>query len=62
MGCQREIAAKIVEKKADYILAVKENQQLLLDDVKDSFKMRSPNRSIAATGAWRRGAVRWWAI
>jgi predicted transposase YbfD/YdcC len=39
MGCQREIAAKIVEKKADYILAVKENQQLLLDDVKDSFKM-----------------------
>ena len=39
MVCQREIAAKIVEKKADYILAVKENQQLLLDDVKDSFKM-----------------------
>ena len=39
MGCQREIAAKIIEKKADYILAVKENQQLLLDDVKDSFKM-----------------------
>jgi predicted transposase YbfD/YdcC len=39
MGCQRQIAAKIVEKKADYILAVKENQQLLLDDIKDSFKM-----------------------
>jgi predicted transposase YbfD/YdcC len=39
MGGQREIAAKIVDKKADYILAVKENQQLLLDDIKDSFKM-----------------------
>jgi predicted transposase YbfD/YdcC len=39
MGCQREIAAKIVDKKADYILAVKENQQRLLDDIKDSFKM-----------------------
>ena len=26
MGCQREIAAKIVEKKADYMLALKRNQ------------------------------------
>lgn len=42
MGCQRSIAEKIVEKKADYILAVKENQPLLLDDVKDSFKMLAP--------------------
>lgn len=39
MGCQKSIAEKIVEKKADYILAVKENQQLLLDDIKDSFRM-----------------------
>jgi len=39
MGCQKNIAEKIVAKKADYILAVKENQQLLLDDIKDSFQM-----------------------
>ena len=39
MGCQRTIAEKIVDKKADYILAVKDNQQLLLDDIKDSFRM-----------------------
>ena len=26
MGCQRAIASRIVDKKADYILAVKENQ------------------------------------
>lgn len=39
MGCQREIAEKIVDKKADYILAVKENQPSLLDDIQDSFKM-----------------------
>src|ERR1039458_5670477 len=39
MGCQRAIAEKIVDKKADYILAVKENQQLLLADIKDSFQM-----------------------
>ena len=39
MGCQRTIAARIVDKKADYILAVKDNQQLLLEDIKDSFRM-----------------------
>jgi predicted transposase YbfD/YdcC len=39
MGCQKAIAEKIVEKKADYILAVKENQGHLLEEVKDSFRM-----------------------
>jgi predicted transposase YbfD/YdcC len=39
MGCQREIARCIVEKKADYVLAVKENQPGLLADIKDSFQM-----------------------
>jgi predicted transposase YbfD/YdcC len=33
MGCQREIAAKIVDKKADYVLALKGNQTSLHDDV-----------------------------
>ncbi len=39
MGCQRAIAEKIIEKKADYILAVKENQGHLLEEIKDSFQM-----------------------
>ncbi len=39
MGCQRSIAEKIVAKKADYILAVKENQSNLLAEIKDSFQM-----------------------
>jgi len=39
MGCQRSIAEKIVSKKADYILAVKENQGHLLEEIKDSFQM-----------------------
>jgi predicted transposase YbfD/YdcC len=39
MGCQRAIAEKIVGKKADYVLAAKDNQQLLLADIRDSFKM-----------------------
>ena len=33
MGCQREIASKIIDKKADYVLALKGNQGTLHDDV-----------------------------
>ena len=33
MGCQRNIAQKIVDKKADYVLALKGNQGTLRDDV-----------------------------
>jgi predicted transposase YbfD/YdcC len=33
MGCQREIASKIIGKKADYMLALKGNQGTLRDDV-----------------------------
>jgi len=39
MGCQKSIAEKIVAKKADYILAVKQNQGSLLDGIVDSFQM-----------------------
>ncbi|MER9952114.1 ISAs1 family transposase, partial [Mesorhizobium sp. M0047] len=33
MGTQRQIAAKIVSKKADYVLALKGNQGTLEEDV-----------------------------
>ena len=33
MGCQREIAQKIVDKRADYVLALKGNQGTLREDV-----------------------------
>ena len=32
MGCQREIAAQIVDKGADYVLALKENQEGIYDE------------------------------
>jgi len=38
MGCQTDIAEKIVAKDADYILAVKGNQGQLLEDIQDEFK------------------------
>jgi predicted transposase YbfD/YdcC len=33
MGCQRDIARKVIDKKADYILALKGNQGTLREDV-----------------------------
>jgi predicted transposase YbfD/YdcC len=33
MGCQRDIAQKVVDKKADYVLALKGNQASLREDV-----------------------------
>jgi predicted transposase YbfD/YdcC len=38
IGCQTEIAAAIVEQHADYVLAVKGNQQTLADDVQAAFE------------------------
>jgi len=38
MGCQKNIAEAIVNKEADYILAVKENQKNLYQSIKDEFR------------------------
>ena len=39
MGCQEKIAKTIIDKKADYVLAVKENQkQLYYRDIQDEFR------------------------
>ena len=38
MGCQQDIARKIVSKEADYILAVKNNQEHLYDDLQEAFE------------------------
>ena len=38
MGTQKEIAKKIIEKNADYILQVKGNQQTLMDDIREYFE------------------------
>ena len=37
MGCQKKIAEKIVEKKADYLFSLKGNQEKIHEDVKDFF-------------------------
>jgi predicted transposase YbfD/YdcC len=37
MGCQKAIAQKIIDRGADYILTVKDNQEHLLADIRQSF-------------------------
>jgi predicted transposase YbfD/YdcC len=43
MGCQREIAAKILSKDADYVLALKGNQGSLRQDVELFFQEQKAN-------------------
>ncbi|RLD71986.1 MAG: ISAs1 family transposase [Bacteroidetes bacterium] len=38
LGCQKKIAKKIIEKQADYVLMVKDNQKNLKIDIEQSFK------------------------
>ena len=39
MGCQKEVAQVIIEQKADYLLAVKENQKYIYETITDVFKL-----------------------
>ena len=38
MGCQKEIAQEIMDRGADYVLAVKQNQGRLYEDLRDLFE------------------------
>ena len=40
MGCQKEIAKKIIENGGDYVLAVKDNQPLLAAALEEFFRLR----------------------
>jgi predicted transposase YbfD/YdcC len=42
MGCQRAIVDKIVSKEADYVIAVKGNQGLLEEEIKDTIHFCKP--------------------
>jgi len=45
MGCQKNIVAKICEKGADYVLALKGNQETLFEDVKLYFETECPDQT-----------------
>jgi len=50
MGCQKEIATKIIESKADYMLAVKDNQPTLASAIEGVFEqaLNDPDFTSAA--------------
>jgi predicted transposase YbfD/YdcC len=65
MGCQKEIAAKIREKGADYVLAVKGNQEHLEEEIIQAFTdadegkaTRPPDRTQSADAKHGRKEVR----
>ena len=43
MGCQKEIAATVIDGKGDYCLAVKGNQETLAKDIGASFEAAIDN-------------------
>jgi predicted transposase YbfD/YdcC len=45
MGCQKKIAKTIIDRKSDYVLALKENQPELLEEVVDEFRFSSVEES-----------------
>jgi predicted transposase YbfD/YdcC len=54
MGCQTNIAAAIREKEADYVLAVKDNQPTLHEDIAEYFRwMERENPRDAVCEIWR---------
>mgnify|MGYP000146662145 CR=1 FL=1 len=44
MGCQREIVKRIIQKEADYVIAVKQNQPSLYNKVEQLFKQAIKTR------------------
>jgi predicted transposase YbfD/YdcC len=46
MGCQKKIVNAIIDKKADYLIAVKKNQKTLYHDITDAFAFSENNENI----------------
>lgn len=56
MGCQKTIASAIVDKEADYILALKGNQGELHEQVQESFRFMNTN-SVSEETDWGHGRI-----
>jgi len=46
MGCQRDIARQIADGGAHYLLAVKDNQPTLHEEIEASFRMMAPQETV----------------
>lgn len=54
MGSQKEIAEQIKKKRADYVLALKGNQKLLYEEVKEYFKETEFLKEIQRKGCYKK--------
>jgi predicted transposase YbfD/YdcC len=54
IGCQREIAKKIIDKEADYVLALKGNQGNLHEDVREYFEDSELRQKVKESGGYHR--------
>ena len=59
MSCQRKIVEKVAEKKADYVIALKANQENLYDDVKLYFEDFKQECKVAKTFDGEHGRREW---
>src|SRR4051812_6176433 len=57
MGCQRAIARKILDKKADYVLALKDNQGTLREDVEVFVEEQKASSTRRSAGTRRSTAI-----
>ena len=57
MGCQRTIARKIIDKRADYVLALKDNQGTLREDVEVFVKEQKASSTRRSAGIRRSTAI-----
>ena len=55
MGTQKHIAQKIIDKKADYLLSLKQNHGALYDEVQATFKHLSDTRFTQRDDTWDKG-------
>lgn len=52
MGCQRTIAQQILDQRGDYVLALKDNQPLLAEEVADIFQVAEQYDDPIVQGTW----------
>jgi predicted transposase YbfD/YdcC len=57
MGCQKEIAAQIADKKADYVLALKGNHPTALEEIKEFFADVVPPCATEPTKSVQQGTM-----
>ena len=55
MGTQKDIASKIIDKRADYVLALKENHPELYAEVEKSFAHLAGSANFPLTEQWDKG-------